>query len=99
MLGGKVVSTPDALLHKQGSICVIVSEASGTQDFEVYESWLEALKVIAVDIEWLSRSVGQYKVLSLRPFALCSEDLLDHLGYPDELITSMHLSSSQSTLT
>lgn len=85
------------MLPKQGYICVIISEATATQDFDIYESWLEALKVITVDIEWLSRSVGQYKVLSLRPFALCSEDSLDNLGYPDEMVANMQLSSSQST--
>lgn len=90
MLGGTVVSKPDALANKQGHICVIISEASATQDFEIYESWLESFKVITVDIEWLSRSVGQYKIMSLRPFALCSEDLLDSLGYPEDMICSMH---------
>lgn len=97
MLGGKVVSNPDALLSKQGHICLIIAEASATQDFEIYESWLETLKIVTVDIEWLSRSVGQYKILSFRPFALCSEDLLDNLGYPEEMVASMHFSNSQST--
>lgn len=95
MLGGTVVSKPDALANRQGHICVIVSEASATQDFEIYESWLEKFKVITVDIEWLSRSVGQYKIVSLKPFALCSEDLLDNLDYPDEMINSMQSSASQ----
>lgn len=96
MLGGKVAHNLDELLPKQGHICVIIAESSATQDLDMYESWLEALKVITVDIEWLSRSVGQYKVMSLKPFALCSEDLLDGLGYPEELLVSIHFSSSPS---
>lgn len=96
MLGGTIVSKPGDLLPKQGHICVIISEASATQDFEIYESWLETFKVITVDIEWLSRSVGQYKVMSLRPFALCSEDLLDNLGYPEEMVCSIQSYNSET---
>ena len=47
----------------------------------VFVAWLEALKVVTVDIEWLSRSVGQYNLLSLRPLPLCSDDTIDNLGY------------------
>lgn len=52
--------------------------------------------MITVDIEWLTRSVGQYRVLSLRPFALCSDDLLNSLGYPEELTANVPFSFSQS---
>lgn len=98
MLGGKVVSKPNDLLDKRGHICIIISEASATQDFDIFDSWLEMYKVITVDIEWLSRSVGQYKLMSLKPFALCTEDhLLDNLGYPEEMVSSLISSSSQST--
>lgn len=97
LLGGKVVDTANALLPKQGYICLIISEASETQDFEMYENWLEQLKVISVDIEWLSRSVGQYKIINVRPYRLCSEDTLDNLGYPEEMVASMSSSTTPST--
>lgn len=63
----------------------------------VFVAWLEALKVVTVDIEWLSRSVGQYNLLSLRPFTLCSDDTIDNLGYPPELTANMTYSFSQQT--
>ncbi|XP_063914248.1 uncharacterized protein LOC135130759 [Zophobas morio] len=97
LLGGKVVPSPEHLLDKHGFVCVIVTEARATQDFELYETWLEALKVVTVDIEWLSRSVGQYNLLSLRPFTLCSDDTIDNLGYPPELTANMTYSFSQQT--
>lgn len=49
--------------------------------------WLETLKVITVDLEWLSRSVGQYKLVSVRKYALCPDEAICDLGYPDELMT------------
>ncbi|XP_044268828.1 uncharacterized protein LOC123014008 [Tribolium madens] len=97
MLGGKVVPAPEYLLDKMGYICVIVTQAKATEDMELYETWLEALKVVTVDLEWLSRSVAQYQVLSLRPFTLCSDNSIDSLGYPPELVVDMTYSFSQQT--
>lgn len=37
MLGGKVVYSPDELLCKNGDVCLIITEARATQDFEIYE--------------------------------------------------------------
>lgn len=37
MLGGKVASRPDDLLQRNGDICIIITEARATQDFEIYE--------------------------------------------------------------
>lgn len=37
MLGGQVVSKPDELFHKDNNICLIITEARATQDFEIYE--------------------------------------------------------------
>lgn len=50
------------------------------------------LKVVTVDLEWLSRSVGQYETLSLRPFTLCSEDNIGDLGYPEQLLVELPFS-------
>jgi hypothetical protein len=97
LLGGKVVRLPENLLDKEGYVCIIVTEAKASQDFEMYETWLDALKVVTVDIEWLSRSVGQYQILSLRPFVLCSEDYIERLGYPPQLLVNMTYSASQQT--
>lgn len=47
---------------------------------------LQNLKVITVDLEWLTRSIGQYKLGSLVPYTLCSENSLDSLNYPEELL-------------
>lgn len=63
----------------------------------MFLAWLETLKVVTVDIEWFSRSVGQYKVLSVRPFTICSENSIDSLGYPPDLVANMTFSSSQQT--
>ncbi|GJQ70625.1 hypothetical protein Trydic_g23016 [Trypoxylus dichotomus] len=95
MLGGKTVSTLEALGGISG-IRLIVTEAKQTQDFEIYETWLERLKVVTVDVEWLSRSVGQFQLLSLKPFSLCSDDNIADLGYPEELLVDTPFSFSQS---
>jgi hypothetical protein len=38
LLGGKVVRLPENLLDKEGYVCIIVTEAKASQDFEMYES-------------------------------------------------------------
>ncbi|XP_017782878.1 PREDICTED: intracellular protein transport protein USO1-like [Nicrophorus vespilloides] len=86
-LGGKVAKYIDEFLEKDGDICLIVTESSNTQQFNLYGDWLETLKVITVDLEWLSRSVGQYKLVSVRKYALCPDEAICDLGYPDELMT------------
>lgn len=49
-------------------------------------AWLEEVHIITVDIEWLSRVVGQYQVTSVRPFVLCLDEQIEDLGYPPSLI-------------
>ncbi|EFA04146.2 uncharacterized protein LOC103313062 [Tribolium castaneum] len=101
MLGGVVVPAPECLLDdKTGYVCVIVTEGD-TQESDLYKTWLEALKVVTVNLEWLSRSVGQYKVLSLRPFTIYSDDSIsiDSLGYPPELVANTSFSFFQPTYT
>nr|XP_023011827.1 uncharacterized protein LOC111502085 isoform X1 [Leptinotarsa decemlineata] len=95
MLGGKVVSTLEKLSEKDGKIGLIITEGRSTQDFEVYETWLETYKTVTVDIEWLSKSVGRYKLLSIRPYIWCSDDHLDDLGYPPNLTEAVQSSSSE----
>lgn len=43
-------------------------------------------QIMAVDIEWLSETVGQYKITSVRPYTLCSDENIENYGYPMELI-------------
>lgn len=51
-----------------------------------------------MDIEWLTRSVGQYEVLSLSSYNLCSDELLHKLGYPPQLLGATLTSlSTQNT--
>ncbi|KRT80531.1 hypothetical protein AMK59_6735 [Oryctes borbonicus] len=95
MLGGKTVPTLEGLGQISG-IRLIITEAKQTQDFQIYETWLEVFKVVTVDIEWLSRSVAQFQLLSLKPFSLCSDDNISQLGYPEELLADTPFSFSQS---
>ncbi|CAG9837328.1 unnamed protein product [Diabrotica balteata] len=84
-LGGITVKNLENLQENDGRIGLIITEGRSTQDFEIYERWLEKYKIVTVDIEWLSRSVGRYKVISVRPYIWCSDDLLDDIGYPSYL--------------
>uniref|UniRef100_A0A6P7F707 Breast cancer type 1 susceptibility protein homolog n=1 Tax=Diabrotica virgifera virgifera TaxID=50390 RepID=A0A6P7F707_DIAVI len=84
-LGGITVKNLENLKENDGRIGLIITEGRSTQDFEIYERWLEKYKIVTVDIEWLSRSVGRYKVISVRPYIWCSDDLLDDIGYPSYL--------------
>ncbi|XP_056633690.1 RING finger protein PFF0165c-like isoform X1 [Diorhabda sublineata] len=85
-LGGVVVKNLENLKKNVGGINLIITEGRSTQDFEIYERWLEKYEVVTVDIEWLSRSVGRYKILSVRPYLWCSDDNIEKLGYPIDLI-------------
>nr|CAI5828985.1 unnamed protein product [Callosobruchus analis] len=51
--------------------------------------WLEQYKVVTIDIEWLSKSIGRYKQISFRPYILCSDETLDELNYPDHLVENV----------
>lgn len=51
-----------------------------------FSGWFEDKHIITVDIEWLSRTVGQYQLCSIRPFMLCSEEGIEDLGYPSHLL-------------
>ncbi|XP_072390412.1 uncharacterized protein [Diabrotica undecimpunctata] len=84
-LGGITVKNLENLKENDERIGLIITEGRSTQDFEIYERWLEKYKIVTVDIEWLSRSVGRYKVISVRPYIWCSDDLLDDIGYPSYL--------------
>lgn len=94
-LGGIMVNDRENLKEKDGKISLIITEGRSTQDFEIYEKWLEKYKVVTVDIEWLSRSVGRYKILSVRPYLWCSDDNIDDLGYPNYLTENTSSSSEQ----
>lgn len=59
--------------------------------------WLENFQVVTVDIEWLCRSVGQYKLLSIRPFALCSDDNFAELNYPPDLLANVPYNFTENT--
>lgn len=61
--------------------------------------WRETYQILVVDIEWLSRTVGQYQVASVRPFVLCLEDGIDDLGYPYPLIAQIPETPTQLTNT
>ncbi|XP_018335069.1 breast cancer type 1 susceptibility protein homolog [Agrilus planipennis] len=98
MLGGKIVSRLDDLLSRNGYIPLIITEARASQDFELYETWLETLRTVTVDLEWLSRSVGQYQLQNLRQFTLCSEDSICELGYPAVLTAEVTTSQSVTTI-
>lgn len=52
-------------------------------------------KIITVDINWLSLSVSRYKILSLRPHLLCSDDSIEELGYPSHLVVDVAPSLTQ----
>ncbi|KAK5646566.1 hypothetical protein RI129_005030 [Pyrocoelia pectoralis] len=86
LLDGEVVSKPEDLLKKKGKVCLIITESSASQEDDLFEEWLEKLKVVTVDLEWLSRSVGHFQTSRLRPFALCSEESFSDLSYPAELL-------------
>ncbi|KAG5880659.1 hypothetical protein JTB14_022821 [Gonioctena quinquepunctata] len=94
ILGGKPIPTLEHLRENDGHIGLIITEGRSTQDFEIYETWLETYKTVTVDIEWLSKSVGRYKLLSVRPYIWCSDDNLDDLGYPPYLTEMVQSSAS-----
>ncbi|CAG9863225.1 unnamed protein product [Phyllotreta striolata] len=85
-LGGTVVRNLESLLAKDQKVKLIITEGKHTQDFEIYEKWLEKYKLVTVDIEWFSKSIGRYTVLSIRPYIWCSDDTLESLDYPAFLI-------------
>ncbi|CAG9823560.1 unnamed protein product [Phaedon cochleariae] len=95
MQGGKLVSSLDKLTERDGRISLIITEAKATQDFQVYENWLELYRTVTVDMEWLSRSVGRYKILNIRKYVWCSDDNLEDYGYPAHLVESLDSSSEQ----
>ncbi|XP_018575179.1 uncharacterized protein LOC108913978 isoform X2 [Anoplophora glabripennis] len=96
MLGGRVLQDMRSLLVDDGDIGIIIGEGHATQDFEQYERWVEKYKTVTVDIEWLSKCVGQYKILSIRPYVWCSEDNLGDLGYPSALTETVPLSFTET---
>ncbi|XP_049822480.1 uncharacterized protein LOC109604354 isoform X2 [Aethina tumida] len=99
LLDGKVVPDLNSMNNfGDGLHGIIVSEIVGTQDFEIYEKYLEKYRCITVDLEWISKSVAQYKLTSVRPFLLCSEDYLSQLRYPQELLEEVPLSGTEDDL-
>lgn len=57
--------------------------------------WTDKLHVATVDFEWLTRSIGAYKLNSLRRFALCTDESLCELGYPEHLLEKVACSFTQ----
>ncbi|KAJ8917481.1 hypothetical protein NQ315_005530 [Exocentrus adspersus] len=96
MLGGKILRHLRGFLEDDDDIGIIIAEGHVTQDFEQYERWVEQYKTVTVDLEWLSKCVGQYKVLSIRPYIWCSEDHLNDLGYPPFLTEVVPLSFTET---
>ncbi|XP_065162936.1 uncharacterized protein [Atheta coriaria] len=97
-LGGVTVPTAESLLPKEDYTCLIIAETAQTQDDEQYykyQDWTDKLHVATVDFEWLTRSIGAYKLNSLRRFALCTDESLCELGYPEHLLEKVACSFTQ----
>ncbi|KAF7285015.1 hypothetical protein GWI33_012330 [Rhynchophorus ferrugineus] len=88
MLGGEIADELNLLLLSK-KIKIIITDTSATEDLDKFDEWLEAYKTVTVDIEWFIKCVAQYKLLSFRPFVLCSEDTIFDLNYPDVLVESV----------
>ncbi|RZC38514.1 BRCT domain containing protein [Asbolus verrucosus] len=90
MLGAKVVDSLEDLLDKENYICLVIGDRRPTEEcpVDMFDGVVEVFRVITVDVDWLSRSVGQYTLHGLRPFTLCSEDNIDDLEYPPELLSN-----------
>ncbi|CAH0557880.1 unnamed protein product [Brassicogethes aeneus] len=95
LLDGKIVNDISTMGIKDGLHGIIVSEIVGTQDFDIYERMLEKYKCVTVDLEWISKSVAQYRLTSVRPYLLCSEDLICDLGYPQPLLDFVPLTGTE----
>ncbi|XP_066142054.1 interaptin-like isoform X2 [Euwallacea fornicatus] len=90
LAGGEIVAEINAFLKNRDKIDVIVTEISATEDIDRFEGWLENFKIVTVDVEWLSSCIGQYKIVSCRPFlAAGDESVICNLGYPDALMESV----------
>ncbi|KAJ8952418.1 hypothetical protein NQ318_014510, partial [Aromia moschata] len=85
LLQGKVLPDMNGLLKDDGNIGLIIAEGRDTEDVEQYERWVEQYRTVTVDIEWLCRCIGQYRMVSLRPYISGSEVNLDNLRYPPQL--------------
>ncbi|XP_044752520.1 uncharacterized protein LOC123312253 isoform X2 [Coccinella septempunctata] len=95
LLQGVVVSSIEEFKDRGEYTCIIISELVDTEDYNQYEDWLSSYKILTVDINWLSLSVSRYKILSLRPHLLCSDDSIDELGYPSDLVVDVPTSLTQ----
>ncbi|XP_045470294.1 uncharacterized protein LOC123677674 isoform X2 [Harmonia axyridis] len=95
LLQGVIVSSIEELKDEKEYICIIICELVDTEDYTQYENWLQSYRIITVDINWLSLSVSRYKILSLRPHLLCSDDSIDELGYPSNLVVDVAPSLTQ----
>ncbi|KAF5294158.1 hypothetical protein FQR65_LT10869 [Abscondita terminalis] len=94
LLGGEIVKRPDELTNNNnGKICLIITESSQSQSDQIYENWFETLKVLTVELEWLSRSVGKFEPLSLKPFAMWYEESMTDLAYPSALLEDVPYST------
>ncbi|XP_066250857.1 breast cancer type 1 susceptibility protein homolog isoform X2 [Euwallacea similis] len=90
LAGGEIIADITAFLKNRGKVDVIVTEISATEDTDRFEGWLENFKTVTVDVEWLSSCIGQYKIVSCRPFlAAGDESVICNLGYPDTLMESV----------
>ncbi|GLV38942.1 hypothetical protein CBL_05940 [Carabus blaptoides fortunei] len=98
-LGGEIKQSFTELQNEKDKIRLILSEAKVTQDYDQYQNWRAKYRILVVDIEWLSRTVGQYQVASVRPFVLCIEEDIEDLGYPYPLIAQVPETPTQLTET
>ncbi|KAL3283103.1 hypothetical protein HHI36_006262 [Cryptolaemus montrouzieri] len=97
LLSGTIASSIEDLVDKDKFICIIIAEVSSTEDLYKCESWLETYKVATVDFHWLSLSISRYRLLSLKPYAICGDDCLEDLGYPSALTEDVPSSLTDDT--
>ncbi|XP_060517662.1 breast cancer type 1 susceptibility protein-like [Cylas formicarius] len=98
MLGAQIVNHPRDLQKNDDHIVIILTDTTATEEINQFESFLEDYKTVTVDIEWLTKCIGQYKIVSFRPYLLCSDELICDLGYPSVLIESVPFTLTEATL-
>jgi len=60
---------------------------------------LDNFKTVTVDVEWLSSCIGQYKIVSFRPYLVTGdESAIGELGYPPVLIESVPFTLTETNI-
>ncbi|KAL1497085.1 hypothetical protein ABEB36_008102 [Hypothenemus hampei] len=99
LCGGEIANDMGVFLNQDSKVNIILTENSLSQinDPEIYNTWLEVYKVVTVEVEWLTNCIGQYNLVSFRPYILSSEDTsIGDLNYPPELIETVAFTMTET---